>query len=64
MVCAVESAINAVENHGLDRCPDHGIFGFKRYIGLAIVARNIQKIGAIIQKKEQEKLERKRKRAA
>jgi len=25
---AVESSINALENHGLDRCPDHGIKGF------------------------------------
>ncbi|MCP5017165.1 MAG: ISNCY family transposase [Ketobacter sp.] len=46
---SVESAINALEVHGLDRCPDHGIEGFKRYIALAIVARNIQKIGAILQ---------------
>ena len=36
---AVESAINAVENHGLDRCLDHGIHGFKRYVALAVVAR-------------------------
>ena len=27
---AVESAINALEVHGLDRCPDHRIDGFKR----------------------------------
>jgi len=27
---AVESAINALEIHGLDRCPDRGIDGFKR----------------------------------
>ncbi|HIJ85309.1 MAG: DDE transposase [Magnetococcales bacterium] len=45
---AVESAINALEVHGLDRCPDHGIDGFKRYVALAVVARNIQKIGSII----------------
>ena len=25
---AVESAINALESHGLDRCPDHGLDGF------------------------------------
>lgn len=42
---AVESAINALEVHGLDRCPDHGIHGFERYISLAILARNIQQIG-------------------
>ncbi|MFT5085468.1 MAG: IS5 family transposase [Lentisphaeria bacterium] len=29
---AVESAVNALEQHGLDRCPDHGIDGFKRYV--------------------------------
>lgn len=46
---AVESAINALENHGLDRCPDHGIKGFKRYVALAVVARNIQKLGALVQ---------------
>ncbi len=46
---SVESAINALEVHGLDRCPDHGVEGFKRYIALAIVARNIQKLGAILQ---------------
>ena len=32
--------------HGLDACPDHGITGFKGYIALAIVARNIQKLGS------------------
>jgi IS5 family transposase len=46
---AVESAINALEVHGLDVCPDHGLDGFKRYVALAIVARNLQKLGAILQ---------------
>ena len=49
---AVESAINALENHGLDRCLDHGIKGFERYISLAVLARNLQIIGNIIQKKK------------
>lgn len=57
---AVESAINALEVHGLDRCPDHGIHGFKRYVALAIVARNIQRIGAILQMKEQKRAARAR----
>jgi transposase, IS5 family len=55
---AVESAINALENHGLDYCPDHGIKGFKRYVALAVLARNIQKLGAELQKQEQAKLKR------
>ena len=49
---AVESAINALENHGLDICPDHGTDGFDRYVALAVTARNIQILGTIIQKKE------------
>ena len=49
---AVESSINALENHGLDRCLDHGLNGFKRYVALAVLARNIQIIGHIQQQKE------------
>jgi hypothetical protein len=49
---AVESAISALENHALDRCPDHGIDGFKRYVALAVLARNIQILGAKIRQKE------------
>jgi transposase, IS5 family len=63
---AIESAINALENHGLDRCPDHGITGLKRYVALAVLARNIQILGNIVQQKSLkrqrriEKLERSR----
>ncbi len=53
---AVESAINALEIHGLDRCPDQGIDGFKRYVALAVVARNIQQLGAHLKKKKVESL--------
>jgi hypothetical protein len=56
---AVESAINALEVHGLDLCPDNGISGFKRYVALAVVARNIQRIGAILIARDR-KLEAKR----
>jgi hypothetical protein len=38
---AVESAINALENHGMDRCLDFGLDGFKRYVSLDVLARNI-----------------------
>jgi hypothetical protein len=44
---AVESAINALEVHGLDKCLDYGIDGFERYVGLAVLSRNIQKLGTI-----------------
>jgi len=57
---AVESAINALEHHGLDRCPDHGIGGFKRYVALAVVARNLQRLGAVLRGQEAEAARRKR----
>lgn len=60
---AVESAINALEVHGLDVCPDHGIEGFKRYISLAVVSRNIQKLGAELRKIENSP-DKKKKQAA
>ncbi|MEA3643554.1 MAG: ISNCY family transposase [Lamprobacter sp.] len=61
---AVESAINALEAHGLDRCPDHGIDGFKRYVALAVVARNLHRLGAILLAQDAEQEKRERKRAA
>jgi len=57
---AVESAINALEQHGLDRCPDHGIEGFKRVVALSVLARNIQQIGTILTKNDRAELKRKR----
>lgn len=58
---AIESAINALEVHGLDKCRDHGIDGFKRYVGLAIVARNIHRIGTLLHQREEAKLAHKNK---
>jgi hypothetical protein len=42
---AIESDINALEHHGLNRCPDKGFSGFQRYVGLGILAYNLHKIG-------------------
>ena len=55
---AVESGINALENHGLDRCFDHGLRGFERYVALAVVSRNIQIMGTIIWKRKLRRLQR------
>ena len=54
----VESAINCLEHHGLDKCLDKGIEGFKRYVSIAIVGRNIQRIGYILRAKSRAKEER------
>lgn len=51
----IESAINALENHGLDRCPDKGKDAYERYVGLAVVARNILQLGKIVMEKEKKK---------
>jgi transposase, IS5 family len=60
---AVESAVNGLENHGLDRCFDHGIHGFKRYISLAVLSRNLQIIGHDIQQKKMKQLQRSQRQA-
>ncbi len=52
---AIESAINALEVHGLDVCPDHGLAGYKRYVALAVVSRNIQKLGAIVRDRNRQR---------
>ena len=57
---AVEFAINALEHHGLNCCPNHGIDGFKRYVALAVLARNVRRLGVVM--KEQEALNAKRQR--
>jgi IS5 family transposase len=56
---AVESAINGLEVHGLDVCRDHGIEGFKRYVALAVLTRNIHRIGAILWQQDIEREQRK-----
>lgn len=55
----VESAINGLENHGLDRCLDNGLYGFKRYVSFAVLARNIEKLGSLIRKQQLKSLKRK-----
>lgn len=42
----MECNINELEHCGLDRCPDRGYNHFKRYVGLAVCAYNLRKIGA------------------
>jgi hypothetical protein len=48
----------------LDLCRDHGIDGFKRYVALAVVGRNLHRLGAILLEQDAERERRQRKRAA
>ena len=59
---AVESNINCLEHHGLDRCPDKGLAHYKAYAGLGVLAYNLHKIGKPLQEKERQALERSRRR--
>lgn len=61
---AVESAIHALEVHGLDRCPDHGLDGFKRYVAWGVVGRNLTKLGTILLEQERMRRNAERRRRA
>jgi len=52
---AVESNINALEHHALDRCPDRGIDNFRKYVSMSVVAHNTHLIGALVQQKLQKR---------
>ena len=52
---AVESEINSLEHHGLNRCLDVGLEGYLRYVGCGVMSYNLHVIG-------RELLERKRAR--
>jgi hypothetical protein len=45
---AVESNINMLEHHGVNRCPDRGIRGFKRYVALGVLAYNLHRLGNLL----------------
>jgi hypothetical protein len=45
----IESAIGALQSgNGLKRCRDHSEIGFDRYLGLAILGRNIHVLGKLL----------------
>jgi hypothetical protein len=59
---AVESNINELEHCGLNRCPDKGYHGFKRYISIGITAYNLKRIGRELLKQERERLKKERRK--
>jgi transposase, IS5 family len=42
---AVESEINSLEHHGLNRCLDLGLEGYLRYVGCGVMSYNLHVIG-------------------
>jgi len=64
---AVESNINMLEHHGLNRCMDKGLGGYKRCVGLSVLAYNLHILGNVLKAKklaEEDKTKRGRMRQA
>ena len=60
---AVESNINMLEHHGLNRCMDKGLRNYKRCVGLSVLAYNLHILGNALKAKqlaEEQKLRLKR----
>ena len=58
---AVESNINMLEHHGLNRCMDKGLHGYKRCVGLSVLAYNLHLLGNVLLAKERKLAERRQK---
>jgi len=52
---AVESNINMLEHHGLNRCADKGLNGYKKYAGLSVLAYNLHILGNCLIKQEKQR---------
>ena len=55
---AVEANINQLEHNGLNRCPDRGERGFKKYVGLGILAYNLHQLGKLLIKQKQAQIKK------
>ncbi len=56
---AIESNINMLEHHGLNRCVDKGLKGYKKNVGLSVLAYNLHVIGNhLIQQQKQKQAKR------
>jgi IS5 family transposase len=54
----IESNINSLEHHGLNRCPDKGKKGFIKYAAMGVLSYNLHRFGMVLinqQEKRQQK---------
>ncbi len=49
---AVESNINELEHSGLNKVPDKGLEGFKKYVAWGVLAYNLRRLGKIVIKQK------------
>ena len=61
---AIESNINMLEHHGLNRCVDKGLYGYKRYTGLSVLAYNLHLLGNCLVEQEKQKENKRLKKQA
>lgn len=54
----IESDINSLEHHGLNRCPDKGFSHFKTYASLGILSFNLHRLGNILIEEERNEIEK------
>ena len=50
---AVESNINQLTYHGLDKCYDKGKTNFDKYVSLAVLSYNLHRLGNLVKKEKQ-----------
>lgn len=59
---AVESDINALEHHGLNRCPDRGLDHFRKYVALGVLSLNLHRLGNLLLAEDRKEAARQRKK--
>lgn len=52
---AVESEINSLEHHGLNRCLDVGQAGYLRYVGYGVLSYNLRGLGRELLRRQRER---------
>ena len=59
---AIESNINQLEHHGLNRCPDKGLKNYKTYVAIGVLSYNLHRLGDLLiaAKRKQEEKDRHR----
>ena len=61
---AIESNINQLTYHGLDKCRDKGKTNFDKYVSLAVLSYNLHRLGNLIKKEREKQPAKKRQKAA
>ena len=60
----IESNINSLEHHGLNRCPDRGKKHFMNYSALGVLSYNLHLLGNILIEEDRKKQRKRLARAA